>query len=373
MHPSRWLLTSAVLLALHAAPALAQSQSQSQFYSQTNLALSSGSNADPDLINPWGLTSGPTTPWWLADNGVDKSTLYNAAGMKQGLIVTVQGAPTGAVFNLSPNAQPAFVLTATNNVDGITGKAVFIFDTEEGTVLAWNGSAGTKATQVFPAPGVPASDPAPIYKGLAIAQVNPADATSWRLYATNFHGGTVDVFDANFQPVAGAGFVDPTIPAGFAPFGIQAIGNTIYVTYAKQDDEKEDDVAGPGNGFVNAFDLSGNLIARVASGGPLNSPWGLAWGSDQFGRFSGDLLVGNFGDGRIHAFKLESDGSYEDQGPLHSAGGPPIAIEGLWSLQFGKGGSNGDPSQLFFTAGPDDENAGVFGFLKVAGRPGKNK
>lgn len=371
MHLSRWLLTSTVLLALHAAPASAQPQSQSQFYSQTNLALSSGSNADADLINPWGLASSPTSPWWLADNGVDKSTLYTAAGIKNLVrIVAVAGAPTGVVFN--PSAQ--FALTATNNPDGKTGNAVFIFDTEEGTILAWNPSGDpNKATQVFPAPGMPASDPAPIYKGLAIAQVDSTDPTSWRLYATNFHGGTVDVFDGNFQPVGGAMFQDSTIPDGFAPFGIQAIGNTIYVTYAKQDDEKEDDVAGPGNGFVNAFDLSGNWIARVASGGPLNSPWGLAWGSDQFGRFSGDLLVGNFGDGRIHAFKLESDGSYEDQGPLHSAGGPPIAIEGLWSLQFGKGGSNGDPSQLFFTAGPDDENAGVFGYLKVAGRPGKNK
>jgi uncharacterized protein (TIGR03118 family) len=371
MHPSRWLLTSAVLLALHAAPASAQPQSQSQFYSQTNLALSSGSNADTDLINPWGLTSSPTSPWWLADNGVDKSTLYNAAGVKQGLIVAVPGAPTGAVFNLSPNAQPAFVLTATNNSEGRTGKAVFIFDTEEGTVLAWNG--GDHAVQVFPAPGEPPADPAPAFKGLAIAQVDSNDPTSWRLFATNFSQGRVDVFDGSFQPVANPGFVDPSIPAGFVPFGIQAIGNTIYVTYALRNEQTGDDVAGPGNGFVNAFDLQGNWVARVASQGPLNSPWGLAWASDQFGRFSGDLLVGNFGDGRIHAFKLESDGSYTDEGPLHSAGGPPIAIEGLWSLQFGKGGNNGDPSQLFFTAGPDDENAGVFGFLKVAGTPGKNK
>jgi uncharacterized protein (TIGR03118 family) len=363
MHALRWLMMSAALLALHAAPAAAQPRSQSQFYSQTNLALSSGSGADPDLINPWGLTSSATSPWWLADNGVDKSTLYNAAGMKQGLIVSVPGAPTGAVFNLSPNAQPAFVLTATNNSEGKTGKSVFLFDTEEGTILAWNG--GDHAVQVFPAPGEPAADPAPVFKGLAIAQIDSSDPATWRLYATDFRGGTVDVFDANFQPVAGAMFQDPTIPEGFAPFGIQAIGNTIYVTYAKQDGEKEDDVAGPGNGFVNAFDLSGVWIARVASGGPLNSPWGLAWASNQFGRFSGDLLVGNFGDGRIHAFKLEPDGSYEDQGLLHSEEGPPLVIEGLWALQFGKGGNNGDPSQLFFTAGPDDENAGVFGFLKV--------
>jgi uncharacterized protein (TIGR03118 family) len=370
MHPSRWLLTSAVILALQALPASAQSTS-TPFYNEIDLATNVGSKADPDLINPWGLTSSPTSPWWLADNGVDKSTLYNAAGEKQARIVDVAGAPTGAVFN--PSAAQ-FVLTVTNNPDGKTGKAVFIFDTEEGTILAWNTTAPeNKATQVFPAPGVPASDPAPIYKGLAIAQVDSADPTSWRLYATNFRGGTVDVFDGNFQPVSGAMFQDPTIPEGFAPFGIQAIGNTIYVTYAKQDEDKEDDVAGPGNGFVNAFDLSGNWIARVASGGPLNSPWGLAWASSNFGEFSGQLLVGNFGNGRINAFALQPNGTYEHTGPLHSSDGPPLRIEGLWALQFGKGGSNGNDSQLFFTAGPDDENGGLFGFLTAAGPPGKNK
>ena len=363
MHPSRWLLTSGLILALHAAPASAQ------FYFQHNLATNT---SDPDLVNPWGLTSSPTSPWWLADNGVDKSTLYTAAGVKNtNVIVSVPGAPTGAVFNLSPNAQPQFVLTATNNSEGRTGKAAFIFDTEEGTILAWNG--GDHAVQVFPAPGVPPADPAPAFKGLAIAQVDSNDATSWRLFATNFSQGRVDVFDGSFQPVADPGFEDPTIPEGFVPFGIQAIGNTIYVTYALRNPDTGDDVAGPGNGFVNAFDLQGNWVARVASRGPLNSPWGLAWASDQFGEFSGQLLVGNFGNGRINAFALQPNGTYEHSGPLHSASGPPLRIEGLWAIQFGKGGSNGDPSQLFFTAGPDDENGGLFGFLTAAGSPGHNK
>ena len=179
MHPSRWLLTSGLILALHAAPASAQ------FYFQHNLATNA---SDPDLVNPWGLTSGPTSPWWLADNGVDKSTLYTAAGVKNtDVIVSVPGAPTGAVFNLSPNAQPQFVLTATNNPEGRTGKAAFIFDTEEGTILAWNG--GDHAVQVFPAPGEPPADPAPAFKGLAIAQVDSNDPASWRLFATNFSQG----------------------------------------------------------------------------------------------------------------------------------------------------------------------------------------
>jgi uncharacterized protein (TIGR03118 family) len=367
MRAPRWLLASLAIFALHAAPVSAQ------FYDQHNLAshelpctppCPEGAQPDLDLVNPWGLTSGPTSPWWVADNGADKSTLYNAAGVKMGLIVDVAGAPTGAVFN--PGAQ--FVLTATNNPDGKTGKALFLFDTEEGAILAWNGTDPmTKATVVFPAAGG-VSDA--VYKGLAIAQF---DGTNWRLYATNFRAGTVDVFDGDFQPVTGAGFEDPTIPEGYAPFGIQTIGNVIYVTYALQDEDKEDDVAGPGNGFVNAFDLSGHWLARVASGGPLNAPWGLAWGSDSFGKFKGQLLIGNFGDGRINAFAVLQDGSYEARGPLHSKDGPPLSIEGLWALQFGKGGNNGDPSQLFFTAGPDDENGGLFGFLTAAGPPGQNK
>lgn len=362
MHPSRWLLTSIVIMALHAAPASAQ------FYSQTNLATNT---SDPDLVNPWGLTSSATSPWWLADNGVDKSTLYNAAGEKQARIVDVAGAPTGAVFN--PSASQ-FVLTVTNNPDGKTGKALFIFDTEEGTILAWNTTGPeNKATQVFPAPGEPPADPAPAFKGLAIAQVDSSDDTTWRLFATNFSQGRVDVFDGSFQPVADPGFVDPTIPDGYAPFGIQTIGNTIYVTYALRNPDTGDDVAGPGNGFVNAFDLHGNWVARVASGGPLNSPWGLAWGSDQFGKYSGHLLVGNFGDGRINTFALQPNGTYESTGPLHSASGPPLRIEGLWAIQFGKAGNNGNPSQLFFTAGPDDEDGGLFGFLTPAGSPGHNK
>ena len=370
MHPSRWLLTSAVILALHAAPVSAQ------FYNQHNLAsFPGGATPDTDLVNPWGLTSGPTTPWWLADNGTDKSTLYTAAGVKiTGLIVSVLSAPTGAVFNASDNSTPQFVLTLTNNPDGKTGKAAFIFDTEEGTILAWNGSApGNKATVVFTAPEDPETGLRAEYKGLAIAQVDSTNPASWRLYATNFSQGRVDVFDGSFMPVANPGFEDPTIPAGFEPFGIQTIGNTIYVTYALRNPETGDDVAGPGNGYVNAFDLSGNWIARVASGGPLNSPWGLAWASNNFGEFKGQLLVGNFGNGRIHAYALQANGSYELSGPLHSSDGPPLRIEGLWSLQFGKGGNNGNDSQLFFTAGPDEESGGLFGFLTAAGPPGHNK
>ncbi len=209
-----------------------------------------------------------------------------------------------------------------------------------------------------------------VYKGLAIAST----ATGDFLYATNFHAGTVDVFDSHFNPVHMTGaFADPDLPAGYAPFGIQNIGGTIYVTYALQDADKHDDVSGEGHGFVDAFDTGGNLIRRVASKGELNSPWGLALAPADFGTFSNDLLVGNFGNGRVHAFdlgSLEGNGEFQHRGPLHSAEGPPIAIDGLWALSFGKGAANNGPTNtLFFTAGPDDEQHGLFGMLVGAPPP----
>ena len=176
-------------------------------------------------------------------------------------------------------------------------------------------------------------------------------------------------------PALPGNFTDPTLPPGFAPFGIQNIGGTLYVTYALQDEDKEDDVAGPGNGFVDAYDTSGNFILRVASAGELNSPWGLALAPADFGRFSGDLLVGNFGDGRIHAFdpaNLTLAGEFEAVGLLHSAAGPPIQIDGLWALQFGHGSSaNGPTTTLFFTAGPGDEEHGLFGSIVSVPPPGR--
>ena len=170
------------------------------------------------------------------------------------------------------------------------------------------------------------------------------------------------------------GFHDPTIPAGYAPFGIQNLGGTIFVTYALQDPTAHDDVAGEGHGFVNAFDTAGNLLRRVASRGALNSPWGLAQAPANFGKFSGDLLVGNFGDGRIHAFNPGAGiGEYEDRGPLHSTHGRPIEIDGLWALAFGNGANAGPVNTLFFTAGPFEEGHGLFGRLDVAGPPGHER
>jgi len=343
----------------------------SQFYAQHNLVSDGFVPADhinSDVVNAWGLVAGPTTPWWIVDNGTGKSTLYNVATGTFPLTVTVPGAggeqgnPTGIVFN----GGSGFVV---NNGAG-TSAARFIFASEDGTLSAFR---GVPVVTVVPNAQAPAHGA--IYKGLAI----DSDTNGLFLYATDFHNGAVDIFDASFHAVTIPGaFTDPTLPAGFAPFGIQNINGTIYVTYALRDEETEDDVAGPGNGFVDAFTTSGVLIRRVASMGELNSPWGLALAPADFGRFSGDLLVGNFGDGRIHAFDpatLTSDGEFEAVGLLHSATGKPIRIDGLWALQFGRGTSatsaNGLTNTLFFTAGPGDEEHGLFGSIVNVPPPGR--
>jgi uncharacterized protein (TIGR03118 family) len=305
---------------------------------------------DPDLVNPWGLVAGPSTPWWVADNGTNVSTLYDGRGNSIPLVVTVGGAPTGAVFN----GGPRFIVRH----EGSSGPSVFLFATESGTIRGWDPSVPPPAPSTWSFVVVNRSSEGAIYKGLAIASTAAGD----RLYATDFHNGRVDVFDGNFHPVNSPGaFVDPTIPAGYAPFGIRNLDGTIFVTYAKQDADAEDDVSGPGHGFVDMFNANGSFLGRVASRGPLNSPWGLALAPDGFGRFGGDLLVGNFGDGRINAYDLESNGPAEHEGTLRRPNGQAIAIDGLWALSFGNGGPAGPTGKLFFTAGPDDESHGLFG------------
>jgi len=298
---------------------------------------------DPNLVNAWGLTSGPTSPWWVSDNGTQKSTLYRGSdGAIQGLVVAVAGGPTGAVFN--PTA--GFVLPT-------GGKALFIFDSEDGKVRAWNGAQGTTAIVVKDRSGEDA-----IYKGLAIADT-PAGP---RLYAADFHNARVDVFDGSFGLVPG-GFVDQSLPSGYAPFGIQTIGDRVFVTYAKQDADAEDELAGQSLGFVDVFSTTGDLLGRVAQHGQLNAPWGLALAPSSFGRFAGDLLVGNFGDGQINAYEELPNGHFAHRGELRSSDGGSISIDGLWALQFGKAGNNGPAGTLFFTAGPDEETHGLFGSI----------
>jgi uncharacterized protein (TIGR03118 family) len=303
---------------------------------------------DPDLQNGWGIAEPSTGPWWVADNGTDKSTLYDAEGTKQGLIVSiVNGAPTGIVFN----GGPGFVVSATD-LSGITksGPARFIFASESGTISGW--SPAVDATNSV----VGVTTAGAVYKGLALAD--------GQLYATDFVGGKVDVFNSSFGAVtAPGGFVDPKLPAGYAPFGIAAVSGKLVVTFAKQEPGSEDELHHQGFGVVDEFDTNGNLISRIATHGQLNAPWGIALAPAGFGPFSGDLLVGNFGDGRINAFARQGDGSWERVGGLRDSSGRAISIDGLWGIGFGNNGVAGPSTTLYFAAGPNEEAHGLFGSI----------
>jgi uncharacterized protein (TIGR03118 family) len=312
---------------------------------------------DPSLVNPWGLSHSGTSPWWVSDNGTGVATLYTGAGVKQGLTVTIPppagGAPPSAPTGQAFNSTPDFIL-------GGGTKATFLFAAEDGTISGWNG--GTNAILE-----VDNSASSAVYKGMTLGSVG----TSNFLYAANFRAGKIDVFDGSFAPVSlPGGFVDPALPAGFAPFDIQNLGGLLYVTYAKQDAAKKDDVAGAGNGFVSVFNPNGSFVGRLISNGPLNSPWGLALAPVGFGDFSNDLLVGNFGDGKINAFNPTTGALV---GTLSGMGGSPIVIEGLWGLGFGNGANAGAVNTLFFTAGiPGDdmiEDHGLFGDIVAAPEP----
>lgn len=296
---------------------------------------------DPDLVNGWGLAASPTGPWWVnaADSG--KSLLYNGHGNKNSLVVAVPGEPTGIVFN----GGSAFVVPG-------AGPARFLFASEDGTISGWSPSHVpiTDAVVVVDNSADEAS-----YKGLAI----DSTTAGTRIYAADFHNAHVDVFDGNFDPVNVAGaFTDPNLPAGYAPFGIQMLAGSIYVAYALQDDEGEEEVTGKGLGVVDKYDLNGHLIARVATGGALNAPWGMAMAPQNFGRFGGKLLIGNFGNGRINVYDPVT---FRARGFLKGTDGKAIAIDGLWGIAFGNGGNAGPTNTLFFAAGPDEEEHGLFG------------
>ena len=308
-----------------------------------------GTTPDANLVNAWGLVAGPATPWWVADNGKGVSTLYTGAGVKNPRVVAVGDAPTGVVFN----GTTGFAIKGGNGLAGL-----FLFDSEAGVISAWNGSLGNTAE-----PEIDMSPQGAVFKGLAIAQTTAGP----RLYATDFHNRRVDVFDGTWQPVNRPfAFFDPTIPRMYAPFGIQAIGTRVYVTYAKTQQGSDDEAHGAGLGFVDAFDAATGLLAgKVAFFGPLDAPWGLAQAPDGFGRFGGDLLVGNFGDGRINAYRPILGGLlYLPDGTLRVPDGAPLSIDGLWALQFGTGSAASGPTgTLFFTAGPNDESDGLFGSI----------
>ena len=334
---------------------------------------------DPHLVNPWGVSESTRSPFWVADNGAGVSTLYNSAGKPQPLVVSIPapgdplgtgGAPTGTVFNIAAASDPtAFQVTGVDKDNNpVSAAAVFLFATEDGTIVGWNPGVNPPGFEPAKAGtyGIIAhdeSDEGNVYKGLAIAQ--DADG-NFLLYVTNFNGGTVDVYDKSFNDakLPADAFTDPRLPRGYAPFNIAPITvngqQRLFVTYAVQDADKHDDVAGMGHGIVDAYDLQGQMLARFAQHGQLNSPWGLALAPASFGELAGDLLIGNFGNGHINAFDPVTG---EFIGKLRGAHGQAVAIEGLWTIRVGNGVNGGDPNLLYFTAGPNDESDGLFGSL----------
>jgi uncharacterized protein (TIGR03118 family) len=291
---------------------------------------------------------------WVSDNGTGKATLYrgfvNASPVqKVPLVVSIPGgAPTGQVFNPTPG----FVVGSGDS----SGPAAFLFDSEAGLVSGWN--PGVPPPPPSTQAQVGASVPDASYKGLAIAST----AAGTFLYGANFHGGRIDVFDQGFNLVHPSGsFQDPQIPSGFAPFNVQELGGLLYVSYAKQDADAVDEVAGQALGFVDVYSTSGQLLRHLIEHGQLNAPWGLVLAPAGFGRFGGALLVGNFGDGRINAYDPATGGFL---GRLKHQDGSPIQIDGLWALRFGNG-VIGDQSTLLFSAGIDDEAHGLFGAIQA--------
>jgi len=296
--------------------------------------------SDASLVNGWGIVAGPTTPWWVSDNHTNLSTLYSGTGAKAALTVAVPGGPTGVVFN--------------GDATAFAGGR-FLFSNEAGQILGW--APGATAASVR----ADLSSQGASFKGLTIL--------NGKLYAPDFHNGKVDVFDSSFAPVS-SGFVDKIIPKGYAPFGIQALGGNIFVTYALQDAKRADEVDKPGKGYVDEFTPDGALVGHVAKQGgknaPLNAPWGLAMAPQGFGVFAGDLLVGNFGNGRISAYEQRGS-KWVYRGQLRAGDGTIIVTPGLWGMAFGNGAAAGPVTSLYFAAGPNDEAAGAFGVITANG------
>jgi uncharacterized protein (TIGR03118 family) len=318
---------------------------------------------DPNVKNPWGMASLLDGPLWVADNGGNVATVYilqNDVPQLQGAPVKLAAqdnpttwAPTGLVANPNPN-KFKFEGDKQTKVG-----AVFVFASEDGRLVAWNPNANSDsgiANTVVTTPNA-------IYKGLALG----TNSEGAFLFATNFRAGTVEAFDTNFTPVSKHRFVDRNIPAGYAPFGIANIDGELFVSFAKQDADKEDDVAGPGNGFVDVFTTRGELVRRLVQRGVLNAPWGMTRAPLGFGKFGGAILVGNFGDGQINAF--DNRGSF--LGTLRRPNGQPIVINGLWALMFGAF-TGADPEDLYFTAGINDEKDGLIGELSLPSASGRD-
>jgi uncharacterized protein (TIGR03118 family) len=301
-------------------------------------------NFDPNLQNPWGVSFSATSPFWVSNQITGNSTLYNASGVPQSLVVTIPGGnPTGQVFNS----------TASDFALPVGGKAAFIFATLDGTIAGWNGGSGTTAQ-------IAATENGASYTGLALAN----NGTGNFLYAANDGQGKIDVFNSTFHLTTLAGsFTDPNLPTGYTPYNIQNLGGKLYVAYENSNGD---------GGAVDVFDTNGNFLQRISSnaaGGPLSHPWGMALAPAGFGKFGGDLLVGNEGTGAIDAFN-PTTGHFDGAMQIFDANGNPFNIGfGLWALNFGIGGSNGNPNTLYFAAGINNETGGLLGAIAAIPEP----
>lgn len=338
-------------------PSLTHAQA-AKGYTQSNL-ISDGSvkaqKADTQLVNPWGIAIGQQTPFWINTAGTGLSEVYEAGANKQFALKVPAagsagnaGSPTGIVFNPS---MTDFALPG-------GAAALFVFATLDGTISAWNTNV-TDAQIV-----ADHSSSKAVYTGLAIVN----NGTANYLLAANFAANKIDVFDAKFAPAALSGnFVDPAMPAGFAPFNVHVIKNQVFVTYAQQNSNGGSAFPpSAGTGYVSVFDNNGKFVARAISGGHLDAPWGLALAPSTFGEFGGDLLVANFGDGTISAY---DPSTFVLKGQLNDPTGAPIQTEALWEIVFGAGGT-GDPNTLYFSAGVNHEKGGLFGAITAATAPG---
>jgi len=356
-----------------APPAAAMGFTDTALVTDNDTVVATALTIDANLQNPWGIAFAPGSPFWISDNNNNLSTLYSGIGANETQGVTgsasvgvaipasaagVQAKPTGQVYNGSGG----FMITTSMGQES----ALFIFDGEGGTIAAWAKDSGATAVTAYD-DGVANGANHAVYKGLAIGAVGGATY----LYATDLHNNKVDVFDTNFsKPAAMQGkFVDPNIPAGFAPFGIAALNGDLYVTFAQQDSAMHDENTGAGLGYVDIFDFSGNLISQFASAGPLNAPWGIAIAPAGFGSLQGDVLIGNFGDGMINIFTPNGTALASAEGPLMSSAGQPFVFPGLWSLVFGNGDSDKPVTTLFYTAGFANQTDGVFGGITLTSTP----
>jgi uncharacterized protein (TIGR03118 family) len=345
------------------------SAQQVQHYKQTNLVSDQAGVAavmDPHLVNPWGLSRSSGSPWWISDNGMGLATVYGATGTPAPLVVTIPPADSTTGVTGTPTGQIANGTTSFALAAGFPAK--FIFVTEDGTISGWN--PGVNATNAVIMENTKSAS---VFKGVAVATISDPDSPALGalnyLYVADFRKGHIRVYDANFQRIhMGHGdgddddaFRDRRIPEGFAPFNVQNIGGNLYVAFAKQDSAKHDEVDGAGLGYVDVFSPTGRLLHRLQPGPWFNAPWGIAQAPTDFGAYSHDILVGQFGSGEVLVFDPVT-GHFKGK-LLDSVTNMPIVIDGLWGIAFGSGTGSGAANALYFTAGSDGEQHGLFGTI----------